>query len=55
VLGFTVREVAGTFGSTEEAVAMTLSRIRATLCEPFGLPRILPDDQMPMESPTRRP
>ena len=31
VLGFTVREVAGILGSTEEAVAMTLSRARATL------------------------
>ncbi len=33
VLGFTAREAAGTLGSTEEAVAMTLSRARATLRE----------------------
>jgi RNA polymerase sigma-70 factor (ECF subfamily) len=31
VLGFTARETAGTLGSTEEAVAMTLSRARAAL------------------------
>jgi RNA polymerase sigma-70 factor (ECF subfamily) len=31
VLGFTAREVAATLGSTEEAVAMTLSRARAAL------------------------
>jgi RNA polymerase sigma-70 factor (TIGR02960 family) len=33
VLGFTAREAAGTLGSTEQAIAMTLSRARTTLRE----------------------
>ena len=32
-----------------------ITRFESHTLEPFGLPRILPDDQMPMESPARRP
>ena len=39
VLGFTAREVAETLGSTEEAVAMTLSRARASLRAGTQTPR----------------
>ena len=39
VLGFTAREVAGSLGSTEEAVAMTLSRARASLRGQTQAPR----------------
>lgn len=42
VLGFTAREAAGIIGSSEEAVAMTLSRARTTLRQHAPSPEALP-------------
>jgi RNA polymerase sigma-70 factor (ECF subfamily) len=42
VLGFSAREVATTLGSTEEAVAMTLSRARASLRDKSPRPPVRP-------------